>query len=90
MGDWPKIWFTTETPKPSFESDTTTHRSVSHDLSRKRFLTRNLGFSAAGALATRPVAPAIAAASKTKADGPAVAFRFRPQARAIARRDGTA
>jgi hypothetical protein len=63
---------------------------VSHDLSRKRFLARILGFSAAGALAPRSVTPAIVAAANNKADGPTVPFRIRPQLRAIARRDGAA
>jgi hypothetical protein len=63
---------------------------VSHDPSRKRFLARMLGFAAVGALAPRAVAEAAAGPRTNKADGNAVAFRLRPQARAVARRGGAA
>ena len=49
-----------------------------------------LGFGALGALAPRAVAGAAAPAKTNKADGKSVAFRLRPQPRAVARRDGTA
>ncbi len=49
-----------------------------------------LGFSAAGALVPRSLTPASVVALNNKVDGPAVPFRIRPQARAIARRGGAA
>jgi hypothetical protein len=62
--------------------------SESHDPLRKRFLARVLGLAALGAVA--PGALAAAAAPTNKADGKAVAFRIRPQPRAVARGDGAA
>jgi len=49
-----------------------------------------LGFAAVGALAPSSVAGAVAPASTNKADGRAVAFRLRPQPRAVCRRGGAA
>ncbi|MGA2017022.1 MAG: hypothetical protein ABSH26_08695 [Opitutaceae bacterium] len=63
---------------------------MSHDPSRKHFLARILGFAAAGALAPRSVARAVAPAPDNKAGGPAAPFLLRREPRAVARRGGAA
>jgi hypothetical protein len=62
---------------------------VSHDPTRKRFLARVLGL-AAGSLVPGTLARAMIPALSNKEDGKPVAFRVRPQPRAVARVDGAA
>jgi hypothetical protein len=59
---------------------------VSHDPSRKRFLTKMLGLAAVGALAPKAVAKALAPESTQVQGGKTVGFSIRPQPRAVARR----
>jgi hypothetical protein len=61
---------------------------VSHDPTRKHFLAKMLGLAALGAVAPRAAVRSAVTAATNKEDGKAVAFRLRPQPRAVARLRG--
>jgi hypothetical protein len=63
-------------------------RTVSQAPTRKQFLAKLVGLSAAAVAAPRLVSAVASSSSKSSAS-PTVSFQVRPQPRAVARRDGT-
>lgn len=63
---------------------------MTQDTSRKTFLTKVLGLATVGALASRGVAKALVKGPVDKEASKTAAYTLKPQARAVARRDGAA
>jgi len=82
-----KFWFTTQTARPSFGSDSDfTTPLVSHDPSRKQFFAKLLGLTAVAGLAPKLLAGSSSKAAPAPAPVTSGSIQLRPEARAVARR----